>query len=86
MAPFLTAHGGVGAVSEGSELWLFNTVPVHRRGNLLRDSGNKDRLDLKHLEIKNAIGSPTRREDMLRIDCCNEFGDRTGESVRSAKE
>ena len=82
--PSLTAcvHGSA-SVTEGSELWLLNTVPVQKREILLSDSGNKDHLSTRNLLIKHAVGNPTRRADLLRIQGLDEFGGWTGETVRA---
>jgi len=66
-------------VPPGSELWLFNTVPVQERVEKLRDAGNKGDLDVKNLKIKHAFGNPTMRRDILQIKSLDEFGDETGE-------
>ena len=68
-------------VHPGSELWLFNSVPVQDRVEKLRDGGNKGALSLENLEIKHALGNPTIRREMLEMASLDEFGDVTGETV-----
>jgi hypothetical protein len=70
-----------GTVEPGSELWLFNTVPVEERFELLRDKGNKGPLDLRNLIVKNAFGNPTQRKDLICLKSLDEFGDPTGEEL-----
>ena len=70
-----------GTVEPGSELWLFNTVPVEERFELLRDKGNKGPLDLINLIVKNAFGNPTQRKDLICLKSLDEFGDPTGEEL-----
>lgn len=38
-------------VPPGSELWLFNNVPMHERATKLLDKGNKSPLKLKNLKV-----------------------------------
>uniref|UniRef100_A0A7S0EYY4 RCK N-terminal domain-containing protein n=1 Tax=Hanusia phi TaxID=3032 RepID=A0A7S0EYY4_9CRYP len=68
-----------GTVEPGSELWLLNTVPVVERNEMLTDKGNKEKLKLKRLMIKNAQGNPTVRRDLQRVLALDEFGFETGE-------
>jgi len=68
-------------VEPGSELWLFNSVPVSDRIDLLLDKGNKRELDLNNLVVKNAVGNPTLRSDLVNIKALDEFGDETGEEL-----
>ncbi|EKX53191.1 hypothetical protein GUITHDRAFT_84343 [Guillardia theta CCMP2712] len=68
-----------GIVEPGSELWLLNTVPVTERNEMLTDKGNKEKLKLKRLVIKNAQGNPTVRRDLQRVLALDEFGFETGE-------
>lgn len=68
-------------VQEGSELWLFNMVPIKDRAELLMDKGNKDKLNLRKLAVKNAVGNPIIRRDLLRLDDEDEEGHKTGHSV-----
>ena len=83
--PYLTAIRCVGAVSPGSELWLYNTVPVNERQGQLRDNGNKKRLALKNLELKHVFGSPTSRDALLRLKPENEFGVSVGDQVSAVR-
>ena len=71
-------------VSSGSELWLFNTVPVEERVELLKDKGNKDELKCKNLVIKNAVGNPIIRRDLMVIKEVRV--DRDGNSFYSGDE
>ena len=66
-------------VEPGSELWLFNTVPVSDRMGMLLDKGNKRELELNNLVVKNAFGNPTLRSDLVTLKAMDEFGDETGE-------
>ena len=68
-------------VQPGSELWLFASVPVPERVEKLRDAGNKRELVLENLVIRNALGNPTIRRDLLQIVSLDEFGDDTGVSA-----
>ena len=68
-------------VSPGSELWLVNNVPVPERVQRLRDDGNKAELNLANLRIKNALGNPIIRRDLVTLNALDEFGDPTGESL-----
>lgn len=68
-------------VEPGSELWLFNSVPVVERVDMLLDKGNKMPLDLKNLKVKNAYGNPTLRQNILSLKSLDEFGDPTGEEL-----
>jgi len=71
-------------VSPGSELWLFNTVPVEKRVELLKDKGNKDELKCKNLVIKNAVGNPIIRRDLMVIKDIRV--DKDGNSYHSGDE
>jgi len=64
------------SVAPGSELWLFNTVPPGDRKALLLDKGNKEELALKNLELKQAVGNPIVRKDLMNIKEAT-----TGESI-----
>eukprot|EP00286_Rhodomonas_abbreviata_P025993 CAMPEP_0181292280 /NCGR_PEP_ID=MMETSP1101-20121128/2421_1 /TAXON_ID=46948 /ORGANISM="Rhodomonas abbreviata, Strain Caron Lab Isolate" /LENGTH=789 /DNA_ID=CAMNT_0023396737 /DNA_START=350 /DNA_END=2721 /DNA_ORIENTATION=+ len=55
------------SVAVGSELWLFNTVEMAHRNEMLLDKGNKEELVLKNLTIKNAVGNPIVRKDLMNI-------------------
>lgn len=68
-------------VAEGSELWLFNSVPVQERKELLKDKGNKDELQLKHLTIKNAVGNPIVRRDLRLLQALDNNGHPTGDTI-----
>mmetsp|Transcript_38832 Transcript_38832/g.47315 ORF Transcript_38832/g.47315 Transcript_38832/m.47315 type:complete len:699 (-) Transcript_38832:227-2323(-) len=68
-------------VAEGSELWLFNTVPVKDREELLMDKGNKAELNLKHLAIKNVVGNPIIRRQLKRLVALDYKGKPTGETI-----
>jgi len=54
-------------VEKGSELWLFNMVPVDERTTLLKDKGNKEDLVLENLTIRNVVGNPIIRRDLTNI-------------------
>eukprot|EP00586_Coscinodiscus_wailesii_P022876 CAMPEP_0172499366 /NCGR_PEP_ID=MMETSP1066-20121228/126348_1 /TAXON_ID=671091 /ORGANISM="Coscinodiscus wailesii, Strain CCMP2513" /LENGTH=736 /DNA_ID=CAMNT_0013273075 /DNA_START=251 /DNA_END=2461 /DNA_ORIENTATION=- len=66
-------------VKEGSELWLFNTVPVKEREELLKDKGSKEELDLKNLLVKNAVGNPIIQRDLRKLVALDYKGKPTGE-------
>ena len=68
-------------VEAGSELWLFNSIPVVARMELLKDKGHKGTLNLENLQVKNAYGNPVLRSNLLVIKSLDEFGDVTGEEV-----
>eukprot|EP00586_Coscinodiscus_wailesii_P021362 CAMPEP_0172505778 /NCGR_PEP_ID=MMETSP1066-20121228/188898_1 /TAXON_ID=671091 /ORGANISM="Coscinodiscus wailesii, Strain CCMP2513" /LENGTH=698 /DNA_ID=CAMNT_0013282515 /DNA_START=263 /DNA_END=2359 /DNA_ORIENTATION=- len=67
-------------VVEGSELWLFNTVAAREREDLLKDKGNKEPLQLRNLSIKNVVGDPIIRRDLLLLKAVDYEGKPTGES------
>lgn len=54
-------------VAKGSELWLLNTVKVSERNEMLKDKGHKSDLKLNNLTIRNAVGNPIVRRDLLKI-------------------
>lgn len=54
-------------VAPGSELWLFNMVPCNQRVEMLKDKGHKGNLELRNLVIKNAMGNPIVRRDLMKI-------------------
>jgi len=54
-------------VEKGSELWLLNLVPVDERATLLKDKGNKEDLVLENLTIRNVVGNPIIRRDLINI-------------------
>ena len=74
-------------VQPGSELWLFNTVPMHQRLWMLMDAGNKARLRVKNLRIRHAVGNPTSRRQLLGLQEVSdgtdglEMGEHTGHRV-----
>ena len=68
-------------VEEGSELWLFNIVSAKKRASLLEDSGNKERLQLHNLTVKNAVGNPIIRRDLAVIRAVDDENILTGESI-----
>jgi len=68
-------------VSEGSELWLFNDVPVSERLELLRDKGNKEELRSRNLRILNAQGNPIVRRDLKMLRALRYDGEPDGESI-----
>jgi hypothetical protein len=51
----------------GSELWLFNNVPMQEREEKMLDKGNKEPLKLKNLKLRHAVGSPTNRRQLLSL-------------------
>jgi hypothetical protein len=63
-------------VQAGSELWLFNNVPMNDRELKLLDKGNKAPLKLKNLKIRHAVGNPASRRQLL---CLQEVSDGTHE-------
>ena len=63
-------------VQPGSELWLFNSVPMQDRELKMLDKGNKAPLRLKNLKIRHAVGNPTSRRQLL---CLQEVSDGAGE-------
>lgn len=65
MADMITELDGY--VAKGSELWLFNTVPVEERNELLKDQGNDPELKLDNLRVLNVVGNPLIRRDLSRI-------------------
>lgn len=67
------------SVPAGSQLWLFNSVPVISRPELLLDKGNKEELDLKNLEIVHAVGNHYSRRDLKVIQAIDE---KSGEKIR----
>ncbi len=66
-------------VAKGSELWLLNTVPLKERTELLKDKGNKDDLELRHLSIKNIVGNPIIRRQLKTLVALDSKGNPTGE-------
>ena len=74
-------------VQPGSELWLFNMVPVQERTWMLMDAGNKAQLRVKNLRIRHAVGNPTSRRQLLSLQEVSdgtdgfEMGERTGHRV-----
>ena len=62
-------------VQPGSELWLFNSVPMQDRELKMLDKGNKAPLQLKNLKLRHAVGNPTSRRQLL---CLQEVSDGTG--------
>jgi len=68
-------------VVHGSELWLFNQVPVRERGELLKDKDNKEEVETKNLIIKNAIGSPIVRRNLRVLAALDSKGLPTGRVI-----
>lgn len=68
-------------VVHGSELWLFNQVPVQERGELLKDKDNKEEVETKNLIIKNAIGSPIVRRNLRVLAALDSKGLPTGRVI-----
>ena len=74
-------------VQPGSELWLFNTVPMHERAWMLMDTGNKAQLRVKNLRIRHAVGNPTSRRQLFCLQEVSDgsdglaIGERTGHRV-----
>jgi hypothetical protein len=64
-------------VHAGSELWLFNSVPMYDRELKLLDKGNKAPLKLKNLKIRHAVGNPASRRQLL---CLQEVSDGSNEA------
>ena len=55
-------------VPPGSELWLFNNVPMQERATKLLDKGNKSPLKLKNLQ---ALPNPDDNRSAV-FDCSSE--------------
>jgi len=68
-------------VENGSELWLLNLVAAKERIILLQDKGNKEELELKNLEIRNAVGNHCIRRDLNTIRAVDGEGRQTGETM-----
>ncbi|KAL7532696.1 hypothetical protein ACHAXR_004791 [Thalassiosira sp. AJA248-18] len=68
-------------VEKGSELWLFNMVPVKERATLLKDKGNKEDLELENLNICNIVGNPVIRRDLSNIKAVDVNGKATGQTI-----
>ena len=71
-APQGHEHAAIG--QEGSELWLFNSVPMREREAKLQDKGNRAPLRLKNLRIRHAVWA-SRGERMgpavpISLPCC----------------
>ena len=69
-------------VQAGSELWLFNNVPMQERELKMLDQGNKAPLKLKNLKIRHAVGNPASRRQLL---CLQEVSDGTHEDKDGLK-
>lgn len=74
MADLITQLDGY--VAKGSELWLFNTVPVEERNELLKDQGRKTDLKLENLLLYNVVGNPLIRRDLSRIVSAENDGEK----------
>lgn len=68
-------------VPPGSELWLMNKIPACNREERLLDGGNKAKLKLKNLTMKNVVGDHIIRRDLKRIWDTDAQGQYTGEKV-----
>jgi len=68
-------------VPAGSELWLLNKIPANMREERLLDGGNKAKLKLKNIIMKNVVGDQIIRRDLKRIWDTNAQGEYTGEKV-----
>jgi len=68
-------------VPPGSELWLLNKIPACNREERLLDGGNKAKLKLKNLTMKNVVGDHIIRRDLKRIWDTDAQGQYTGEKV-----
>lgn len=53
-------------VREGSELWLFNEVPLDEREEIFERAGLGAK-DLKHLAVKHFVGDPVSRKDLSAL-------------------
>ena len=62
-------------VPPGSELWLFNEVPVAERAAKLLDKGNKLRLRLRNLTMRHVVGNPLMRRELASLAEAAESGD-----------
>ena len=65
----------------GSELWLMNQIPANMRAERLLDGGNKAKLKLKNLTMKNVVGNHIIRRDLKRIWDTDAEGKYTGEKI-----
>ena len=54
-------------VPPGSELWLFNAVPMEERALRLLDKGNKAALRLRNVAVKHVVGNPVIRRQLLSL-------------------
>jgi len=68
-------------VPPGSEVWLINPVPPAERLDMFRDKGMKGELKTKNLFIKNVVGSPIVRRDLLKLTALDNNGISTGEEA-----
>lgn len=68
-------------VTKGSELWLFNEVPVQEREDLLRDKGNKGKISTRNLVIRNAVGNPIIRSNLRLLTAVDHDGKPTGNVI-----
>jgi ion channel POLLUX/CASTOR len=71
-------------VPSGSELWLFNTLPANQRQERLLDGGNKAKLQLENLTIKNAVGNSIIRRDLNNIVDVDCYSIPTGNTITLA--
>jgi len=70
------------SVPANSELWLFNSVDIKKRSELLLDKGNKEELDLVNLTIVHALGNHYSRRDLKVIQARSE---ETGNKIDKTK-
>jgi len=68
-------------VPPGSEVWLINSVPPAERLDMFRDKGMKGELRTKNLCIKNVVGSPIVRRDLLKLTALDNKGISTGDEA-----
>ena len=54
-------------VPPGSELWLFNEVPIEDRATKLLDKGNKLQLHLQNLTMRHVVGNPMMRRELASL-------------------
>jgi ion channel POLLUX/CASTOR len=54
-------------VPPGSELWLFNGVPMEERAMRLLDKGQKSALRLRNVTVRHVVGNPVIRRQLLSL-------------------
>jgi len=74
------------SVPPNSELWLFNSVPVGKRAELILDKGNKEELDLENLTLIHAEGNHYSRRDLKNIQALDDKGKKIKGRVKGLDE